>query len=176
MFDLEGFRALAHRAADLAADHLEGMARGPVFRPMSPEERRALLEIPLPERGQPLEAALQFAREKILSRPMGNGHPRFFGWVNSPPAPAGVAAALLAAALNPSVAGGDHAAAYLEHGVVRWLRELVGFPADGSMGLLTSGGSVASLIGLAAARHRAALADGWSVREEGLQGGRPRFV
>jgi glutamate/tyrosine decarboxylase-like PLP-dependent enzyme len=176
MIDQEGFRALAHRAADLAADHLEGVARGPVFRPMSPEERRALLELRLPERGQPLGAALDFARERILSRPMGNGHPRFFGWVNSPPDPAGVVAEILAAALNPSVAGGDHAAVYLERGVVRWLSELVGFPAGESMGLLTSGGSVANLIGLAAARHQAALADGWSVREEGLQGSRPRLV
>ena len=176
MLDLEGFRALAHRAADLAADTMEGVARGPVFRPMSPEERSALLDIRLPERGQPPEAAFQFVREKILSRPMGNGHPRFFGWVNSPPAPAGVAAELLAAALNPSVAGGDHAAVYLERGVVRWLMELVRFPVNGSMGLLTSGGSVASLIGLAAARHKAALADGWNVREEGLQGGRPRLI
>ena len=176
MIDLDEFRALAHRAADLAADHMEGVARRPVFQPMSPEERRALLDLRLPARGQPAEAALDFARDKILSRPMGNGHPRFFGWVNSPPSPAGVAAELLSAALNPSVAGGDHAAVYLERGVVRWLMELVDFPGDGSMGLLTSGGSVANLIGLAAARHHAALADGWNVREEGLQGGRPRLV
>src|SRR5881628_2768389 len=173
MIDLDEFRAVAHRAADLAADHMEGVAKRPVFQPMSQEERRALLELRLPSRGQPLEAALEFARDKILSRPMGNGHPRFFGWVNSPPEPAGVAAELLAAALNPSVAGGDHAAVYLERGVVRWLMELVAFPTEGTMGLLTSGGSVASLIGLAAARHKAALADGWNVREEGLQGGRP---
>jgi glutamate/tyrosine decarboxylase-like PLP-dependent enzyme len=125
MIDLDEFRALAHRAADLAADHMEGVARRPVFQRMSPEERRALLDIPLPARGQPLEAALEFARDKILSRPMGNGHPRFFGWVNSPPEPAGVAAALLAAALNPSVAGGDHAAVYLS-ARLRWLMELVG--------------------------------------------------
>ncbi len=107
---------------------------------------------------------------------MGNGHPRFFGWVNSPPSPEGIAAELLAAALNPSVAGGDHAAVYLERGVVRWLMELVGYPVAGSMGILVSGGSVASLIGLTAARHRAARDDGWNVREEGLQGGRPRLV
>src|SRR5216110_3379448 len=133
MLDLEGFRALAHRAADLAADTMEGVARGPVFRPMSPEERGALLDIRLPERGQPVEAALEFAREKILSHPMGNGHPRFFGWVNSPPAPAGAVADLLAAAMNPSCAGGDHAAIYLERAAVRWLMDLVGFPAEGTM-------------------------------------------
>jgi glutamate/tyrosine decarboxylase-like PLP-dependent enzyme len=176
MTDVDRFRDLAHRAADLAADHMESVERGPVFRPMTPEERRALLELPLPERGQSPDAALEFARTKILTHPMGNGHPRFFGWVNSPPAPEAVAAEFLAAALNPSVAGGDHAAVYLEHGVVRWLMELIGFPSAGSMGMLVSGGSVASLVGLAAARHKAALADGWSVREEGLQGGRPRLV
>jgi glutamate/tyrosine decarboxylase-like PLP-dependent enzyme len=54
--------------------------------------------------------------------------------------------------------------------------ELVGFPVPGSMGILVSGGSVASLVGLAAARHKAAVTDGWNVREEGLQGGRPRLV
>jgi glutamate/tyrosine decarboxylase-like PLP-dependent enzyme len=100
---------------------------------------------------------------------MGNGHPRFFGWVNSPPAPVGIVADFLAAALDPSCAGGDHAAIYVERAALRWLMELVGFPVDGSMGLLVSGGSMASLTCLAAARHRAAAADGWDVRAQGLR-------
>src|SRR5437870_5394130 len=57
---------------------------------------------------------------------------------------------------------GDHAATYVERAAVRWLVELIGFRTDGSMGLLTSGASVATLIGLAAARHRAAAEDGWN--------------
>jgi glutamate/tyrosine decarboxylase-like PLP-dependent enzyme len=44
------------------------------------------------------------------------------------------------------------------------------------MGLLVSGGSIASLTCLAAARHHAAAADGWDVRAEGLQGRRPALV
>jgi len=44
------------------------------------------------------------------------------------------------------------------------------------MGLLTSGASVATIVALAAARHRAAAQDGWNVRNEGLQGGRPELV
>jgi aromatic-L-amino-acid/L-tryptophan decarboxylase len=174
--DSKEFRAHAARAVDLAAEHLSRLEEGPVFRPMTPEERLALLELPLPRTAQPLDAALDLARERVLSHPMGNGHPRFFGWVNSPPSPAGIVAELLASAANPSVAGGDHAATYLERAVVRWMMELVGFPRDGSMGLLTSGGSAATIIGLAAARQRAAIEDGWNAREEGLQGGRPRLV
>jgi aromatic-L-amino-acid decarboxylase len=72
--------------------------------------------------------------------------------------------------MNPSCAGGDHAAIYLERCTVRWLMELVGFPTEGSMGLLVSGGSMASLTCLAAARQRAVERAGGDVRAEGLQG------
>jgi aromatic-L-amino-acid/L-tryptophan decarboxylase len=174
--DPDEFRRLGHRAVDLVADHLEGIAARPVFTPMAPEARRALLDGELPADGATPDAILAAFEERILPFPMGNGHPRFFGWVNSPPAPIGVLADLLAAAMNPSCAGGDHAAVYVERCAVRWLMELVGFPRDGSMGLLVSGASVATLVGLAAARHRATQRLGWRVREEGLHGNRPRLV
>lgn len=166
--DAETFRAIGYRAVDLAAAHLAGMREAPVFQPMPPEARQALLDLPLPESGAAPDAILaQFAAE-VLPWPMGNGHPRFFGWVNSPPAPIGAIAELLAAAMGPSCAGGDHAATYLERDVTRWLMELIGFPVDGSMGLLVSGGSMASLTALAAARQHAAQQDGWDVRARGL--------
>ena len=174
--DPEAFRRLAHLAADLVADHLARLREGPVFTPMTPAERTALLEHPLPETGVAPEALLALVTRDVLSRPMGNGHPRFFGWVNSPPAPVGIVADFLAAALDPSCAGGDHAAIYLERAAVRWLMELVGFPVEGSMGLLVSGGSMASLTCLAAARHRAAAEDGWDVRGEGIRGARAPLV
>jgi aromatic-L-amino-acid/L-tryptophan decarboxylase len=170
------FRRLAHEVVDLVTDYLSSVRDRPVFAPMEPTERQRLLEQPLPVTGAAPAAILELFRRGVLSSPMGNGHPRFFGWVNSPPAPIGVLAEFLAAAMNPSCAGGDHAAIYLERCVVRWLMELVGYSATGSMGLLTSGGSAASLIALAAARHHAAAAHGWNVRSEGLQGSRPPLV
>jgi aromatic-L-amino-acid/L-tryptophan decarboxylase len=164
-------RRLAHAAVDLAIDHLADVGARPVFTPMTADERRTLLEQPLPEIGRGADAILDAFRDTVLPHPMGNGHPRFFGWVNSPPAPLGVIADLLAAAMNPSCAGGDHAAIYVERAALRWLMDLVGFPVDGSMGLLVSGTSVASIVALAAARHRAARAHGWDVRADGLRGG-----
>ena len=163
------FRALAHAAVDLIADHLDGIADRPVFAPMTPAERASLLERPLPQDGVDPHALLALVDREIFAHPMGNGHPRFFGWINSPPTPVGVVGDLLAAALNPSCAGGDHAAIYVERAAVRWLMELVGFPVEGSMGLLVSGGSMASLTCLAAARHRVAAADGWDIRMRGLR-------
>jgi glutamate/tyrosine decarboxylase-like PLP-dependent enzyme len=138
---------------------------------MQAVERERLLRRELPSSGLAPDAILDLFREEILIHPMGNGHPRFFGWVNSPPAPIGIVAELLSAAMNPSCAGGDHAAIYVERAVVRWLADLVGFPLEPSgMGLLVSGGSMASLTCLAAARHQAAVSAGWNEREEGMQG------
>jgi glutamate/tyrosine decarboxylase-like PLP-dependent enzyme len=54
--------------------------------------------------------------------------------------------------------------------------ELVGFPVNGSLCLLLSGGSSATLNALTVARQRAAAQDGWNMRTEGLQGGRKRLV
>jgi aromatic-L-amino-acid decarboxylase len=170
MLDPETFRALGYQAVDLAAAHLAGVRDSPVFQPMPPAARVGLLEQPLPRAGTAPEEILSRFVANVLPYPMGNGHPRFFGWVNSPPSPIGILAELLAAVMGPSCAGGDHAAIYLERCVVRWLMELVNFPVEGSIGLLVSGGSMASLTSLAAARQRAALEDGWPVRERGLSG------
>ncbi|MBO0705509.1 MAG: amino acid decarboxylase, partial [Candidatus Dormibacteraeota bacterium] len=69
--------------------------------------------------------------------------------------------------------GGNHAAVHVEHQVLRWLRDLLGFPAEAA-GLLVSGGSMASLTGLAVARHVAMREAGVDARAQGLQGaGRP---
>jgi len=167
--EAEAFRELGYRAVDLAADYLAGMRERPVFHPMTPEERQSLLEQALPGSGtSPSLIVDQFAAT-ILPHPMGNGHPRFFGWANSAPSPIGAIAELLAGVMGPSCAGGDHAAIYLERVVVRWLMELIEFPVEGSMGLLVSGGSMASLTGIDAARQRAENEGGRDVRQEGIQ-------
>src|SRR4030095_5660515 len=72
----------------------------------------------------------------------------------------------LAAAMNPSCAGGNHAAIYVERQVLNWFRSILGFPTE-SMGLLVSGGSMATLTALAVARH---VKSGVDVRSEGLRG------
>jgi aromatic-L-amino-acid/L-tryptophan decarboxylase len=101
---------------------------------------------------------------------MGNGHPAFFGWVNSAPEPHALAGAWLAAAVNPSSAGGDHADVLVERTVVRWLAGLVGYPHQEGAGLLTSGASMATIVAVGAARQRALTGLGWDVRREGLGG------
>ncbi|MFJ1757807.1 pyridoxal phosphate-dependent decarboxylase family protein [Kitasatospora sp. NPDC088134] len=166
----DDFRAAARAAADLVADYFDALPDRPVWQPMDPAARSALLDLELPEQGTDFAALLKTVEERVMPHPMGNGNPRFFGWVNSAPQPAGVLAALAASAMNPSSAGGDHADVHLERAVVRWIAELVGFPHPAGGGLLTSGTSMATIVCLAAARNRAARAAGWDVRADGLAG------
>jgi aromatic-L-amino-acid decarboxylase len=174
--DAGTFYHLGMHAVELAAEYLEDLPEKPVYRPMAPSERQILLYQPLPVYGRSPEALFDFFEQHILPHAMGNQHPRFAAWVNPAGAPIGMLAEFLAAVMNPSAAGGDHAAVYLEHCVVRWLMELIDFPTEGSAGLLVGGGSVASLYCLAVARHWAVARNGWNVREEGLQGQHPRLV
>src|SRR5438552_374597 len=140
-------RRIGYRVVDLIADHLTGLPAEPVFRPVPHTLQQQFLTTPAPLRGVPPDEILREFREAIEPYPFGNGHPRFWAWVNSPPAVMGIFADALAAMMNPSCAGGNHAAIYVEREVLNWFKEIVGFPAD-SMGLLVSGGSMATLTAL----------------------------
>ena len=173
--DLDEFRRAGHALVDAVADHLAALPARPVWQPLPDDLRAALLDLPLPDGPTALEALAGTMARDVLPHAMGNGHPAFFGWVNPPPALAGVLASLAAAAMNPSVVSGDHADVHLERTAVRWLAELVGFPHAPGAGLLTSGASAATIVCLAGARGRAAAAAGHDVRRDGLAGG-PRLV
>jgi aromatic-L-amino-acid/L-tryptophan decarboxylase len=166
---------LGIRVAQLLASYLGAVADGPAHRPVPNARRQAWASEPAPRAGSPAEEVLARFESEIAPYPFGNGHPRFFAWVNSPPAVIAVLAEALAAGMNPSVAGGDHAAVYLERQVVRWFAELAGLP-PGAGGLLVSGASMATLTALAVARHRAMAASGVDVRAAGLQSGGPRLL
>ncbi|HSD30212.1 MAG TPA: aminotransferase class I/II-fold pyridoxal phosphate-dependent enzyme [Vicinamibacteria bacterium] len=162
-FDLtpDEIRRLGALAVEAVASHRDGLAARPVFGKIGDES--ALFDEPLPETGMPAEDLIAFVREHVLSRPFGNSHPRFFGFINATADPLGTVADYMASAMNPNCWGGDHAAVHVEHRVVRWLAAGLGLP-DTAEGILTSGGSMANFTALAAARRAVSPA----VREEGL--------
>lgn len=86
------FRAFAHEVVDLAADYLAALPDRPVYQQMPLQARLDLMETALPETGMPAATVLDEFRTAVMPYPMGNGHPRFFGWVNSPPAAIGIVA------------------------------------------------------------------------------------
>jgi aromatic-L-amino-acid/L-tryptophan decarboxylase len=148
------FRSLGYRAVDLLASALCRLQErdGPARCDVPSEVRKRLLEDPLPREGRDPRELLEAVGRDVLPYPLGQSHPRFFAWVNPPAAPLAVLGELLAAGMNSSVAGGDQAATYVEHAVLSWLKEILGFPNDAGA-LLVSGGSLATIVGLAVMRH-----------------------
>jgi aromatic-L-amino-acid/L-tryptophan decarboxylase len=165
-------RRVGRVVVDLIADHLTKLPDQPAFRPFPSDLAERMHAAPPPADGVGADEILRTFAETIEPYPFGNGHPRFWGWVNSPPAVMGIFADALAAAMNPSCAGGNHAAIHVERQVLGWFRDLLRFPA-GSMGLLVSGGSMATMTALAVARH---VQSGVDVRRDGLQAAAQPFA
>ena len=163
------FRALGHDLINRIADFLARLPSLPVTPGESAEAVRALLPAGgIPERGAEPAALLADTAEMLFAHSVFNGHPRFFGYITSSPAPLGMLADLLAAAVNPNVAFFSVApvATEIESQAVRWIAELIGYPTDCG-GLFVSGGNMANFVGLLAARASRAS---WDVRAQGMQG------
>jgi aromatic-L-amino-acid/L-tryptophan decarboxylase len=171
-WDEPTLRAAAYRVADLAADHLVMLPERQVFTPVPGDLADRWRAEKWADQGAGIDEVLAEAERSVLGYPFGNGHPRFHAWVNSPPDRAALLIDLLATAANPSCAGGNHAALHIERMVIRWLAEMVGLPATAG-GLLVSGGSMATVTALAAAREAHAPFD---VRADGLAGQVPLTV
>ena len=174
--DAAAFRALGHRLVDRLADRLASVPDGPVTRDESPSAVRAALDLtgPLPEEGSDPAELLARTTDLLFDHSLFNAHPRFFGYITAPPAPIGILAEVLAAAVNPNVGAWtlSPAATEIESQTVRWIAELIGYPTDCG-GLLVTGGNMANIVGFLAAR--AAKAN-WDVRTDGVAGGGRRLI
>jgi aromatic-L-amino-acid/L-tryptophan decarboxylase len=163
--DWDELRSLGHRMVDDLLTYLQTVRDRPVWRPI-PADVRARFSGPVPREPQGPERAYADFRDYVLPHPMGNIHPRFWGWVMGTGTPLGALADMLAAGMNPNMGGGDHVANHVEAQVLDWCKEMLGYPADAS-GLLVSGGSMANLVGLAVARSARA---GFDIRQRGVRG------
>jgi aromatic-L-amino-acid decarboxylase len=147
-------RALGYRVVDLIADHLSQLPEKPVGAKGDPSVLRPAFLEPPPEHGVPGEVVLARVQNDVLSQIMNVCHPRFFAFVPSPSNFVSVMGDALAAGFNVfngSWLGGSGAAA-LELAVIDWFRAWCGFPQEAG-GLFVSGGSMANLTALVAARH-----------------------
>jgi aromatic-L-amino-acid/L-tryptophan decarboxylase len=164
----EAFRRAGHALVDRLAEFLESLPRGSLTAADSPAELRSLLDAatPIPEEGTDAETLLRDTAEYLIGHSLFNGHPLFFGYITSSPAPIGMLGDLLAAALNANLGAWilAPAATEIEAQTIRWIAELIGYPRTAG-GLFVSGGNMANMVGLFTARVAAA---DWDVRKLGV--------
>jgi glutamate/tyrosine decarboxylase-like PLP-dependent enzyme len=165
------FRALGHQLVDILADWLARMPNGAITRGETSATIREVLrsDCRLPDAGSDPSDLIVEAANLLFEHSLFNGHPRFFGYITSSPAPIGALGDLLAALVNQNCGAFrlSPLATEIEAQTVRWIAELIGFPVDCG-GLLVSGGNMANFVCFLAARAAAAT---WDVRTGGVAAG-----
>jgi aromatic-L-amino-acid decarboxylase len=130
----DDFRTLGYRVVDQIANELARLPLRAVARDESPAEVRHALGADrcLPDRGADAGQILNEAFELLFEHSLFNGHPRFFGYITSSPAPIGALGDFLAAAVNQNMGAWrlSPMATEIEAQTVRWIAELIGWPTS----------------------------------------------
>ena len=145
---------MGRRVADLVANHLSSLRQQPVYSTLSRKAAERLVAGPAPESGTDFEQILQFLETGVFTHSAREPHPGFMAYVPSCPTFPAVLGDWIATGFNCfggvwGVAAGPNA---VELTVLDWFRSWLGMPR-GTLGLLTSGGSAATVTAIVAARH-----------------------
>ncbi|MGH7653982.1 MAG: pyridoxal phosphate-dependent decarboxylase family protein [Gemmatimonadaceae bacterium] len=147
-------QALGTQALDLVIRHFEANRENPVAVTIPRAATERLLRTPLPEQATPVAELVEILARDVFPNALKSDHPRFYAFVPSPTNFVSVIGDLLISGHN-LFAGhwmAASAAGQIEINVIDWLNELIGFPREGG-GILVSGGSMANLSAIAAARE-----------------------
>jgi glutamate/tyrosine decarboxylase-like PLP-dependent enzyme len=151
-------RALTNRVVAFADRMLDGLAERKVWN-RGPGARDELLAMGIPEEPADLEQVMDLVEREIDGpglQPASGGH---LGYIAGGGIYPGALGDYIAAVTN-RYAGVHYAgpgAVHLENLLLRWLCGLVGYP-QGALGTFTSGGSIATLVAVVAARDAKGIA------------------
>ncbi len=161
------FKRIGRLLVDELAEFIDTIRERPVTVGESPSQIQKILgTASLPEHGAPLAELFTRAADLMTNHSLLNGHPKFFGYITSSPAPVGALADLLAATVNPNVGANilSPMATAIEKQTVNWLSDLIGVPTSYG-GILVSGGNMANFTAFLAGRTAKAPKD---FKEAGL--------
>lgn len=154
--DQATMQRIGHQVADLVSEHLASLRDQPAYVTLDRASARQLFDIRPPDSPTSFDEILTRFRERVVAHHAREPHPRFLGYIPSCPTYPAVMGDWLATGFNFfagvwSVAAGPNE---VELTVLEWFRQWMGMPA-GAGGLLTSGGSAATVTAVVAARHAA---------------------
>src|SRR5438105_12326332 len=151
---------MGRQVADFVAQHLATLREQPAYRTLDRVAARTLFTPDPPENPTSFESILEYFRERVVPHHAREPHPRFLGYIPSCPTFPAVMGDWLATGFNffAGVYTVAPAPNEIELTVLEWFRTWMGMP-DGARGLLTSGGSAATVTAFVAARHAAVQDD-----------------
>jgi aromatic-L-amino-acid/L-tryptophan decarboxylase len=146
-------RVLSERVIALLTEFVDGLDDAAAARVELPDDLATALGQPPPEQPTVLPALLDTVRQ-AADHAVETAGPRFFGYIPGGGLVVSALAELLAQTLNryTGLSGMAPGLVAIEDGVLRWLCQLFGLP-PGAGGLFTTGGSMATLSMLVAARQ-----------------------
>lgn len=155
--NLEQRQAWTTKVTAQAQQFLESLPCGPAFR-SSRGEGKGILDSPLSEDPQELDDLLSLLAEHVEGPGVKLGAPGFLAFIPISTLYPAVLGDYLGTAMNPFVGNffASPGAVRLEHLLTRWMAKLVGYP-ESAAGDLTSGGSIANLSAILAAREASNL-------------------
>jgi glutamate/tyrosine decarboxylase-like PLP-dependent enzyme len=163
--DGHSFREAGHRLIDDINALMNSMRGLKVTTAPTPGSLVQKLPANFPANGTDSKVLLKETWDLLANNSLFNGHPRFWGYITSSPAPMGILGDLMASAVNSNCGAFvlSPAATEIEKQTIRWLGEWIGYPAGS--GIIVSGGNMANFVGFLAARKAKA---NWDIRKLGL--------
>ncbi|WKN41286.1 pyridoxal phosphate-dependent decarboxylase family protein [Tunicatimonas pelagia] len=161
-YDPEQFRQQGHQLVDRLADYLAQMQQGSTLAVLpwqSPEDKLHAWQADFDNSPQP--TINQFF-DQVLMESIHIHHPRYVGHQVATPAPAAALAGLLSAFLNNGMAVYEMGpvSSAIERLVMKQIAAKVGYDSLGG-GIMTSGGTLANLTALLAARQAKTNGEAW---------------
>src|SRR5436190_1710876 len=163
----EQIRSWANAAVELMAEYLGTIRNRPVYPHTSSCQIREHLDSSLPEEPTTFHELLHIFDDTLIELSRHNAQPRMFGYVQAPGTAIAALADLLASTLNANLTAwrSAPAAVEIERLTIDWIKQIVGFNRNAA-GLFVSGGSMANMAALAAARRAKAPAQ---IQNKGAQ-------
>lgn len=127
----------------------------PVIKEASLSQLEKIKEIGIPEKGRPVQEVVKEMEEEIYKYSGDPNHPRFFGFIPGPASCVSWLGDVMTSAYNIHAGGSKLAPAIncTEQEVIHWMTKKAGF-GDNAGGIFVSGGSMANITALTAARDR----------------------
>lgn len=164
-------RPLLEKALELTEAYRDSLDRRAPASTESAETVRRALGLPLGQVGIDPETVLDELYAAVEPGLVASAGPRWFGFVTGGSLPVAVAADWLTSAWdqNAGLVILSPAATAVEEVVKGWLCDILELPSEASVGLVT-GGQMAHVTGIAAARHALLAGVGYDVERNGLWG------